>query len=244
LDLLTARRGVARRIGGETIRFPARFCRYYESDYEPETFAFLRENCRTGDAALDIGAHIGLFSVVIARLVGPSGRVLAFEPTPTTRKVLERTLRLNGLEDRVELRSEAVSSKSGTATFFDTGDLVSNANSLVATARHDGEIRVNTVSVDDLVDAGGLSVGCIKIDVEGAELDTLRGAARCLETQRPALALALHPEAIRHSGSSLDAIWALLEKLDIGVRHRGELVDRSWFCRQNDLFDVQCRSSS
>ena len=241
LDLLTARRGIARRIGGETVRFPPRVSRYYEADYEPETFVFLRETCRDGDVVLDIGAHIGLFSVVMARLVGPDGRVLAFEPTPTTRRVLEDTIRLNGLEDRVEIRGEAVSSKTGRAVFFDTGDLVSNANSLVPMPRHGGEILLDTVSVDEIVDARGLSVGCIKIDVEGAELDALKGAVRCLRSQRPALALALHPDAIRSAGASLDAIWELLDTLDLAVHHRQRLVNRSWFCRQDNLFDVQCR---
>ena len=72
LDLVMGGRGVRRLIGGEPFRFRARWSRYYSADYEPATFGFLREHCRPGDTVLDIGAHIGLFTVFLSRLVGPS----------------------------------------------------------------------------------------------------------------------------------------------------------------------------
>jgi FkbM family methyltransferase len=240
LDLVTLGRGVEREIGGERLRFPPRFCRYYEADYEPETFAFLRASCRAGDVALDIGAHIGLFTVVMARLVGPGGRVFSFEPTPTTREALERTVALNGCGDRTEVRAEAVTERIGHATFFDTDDLASNANSLVATDRHRCGFTVRTVSVDEFLSRLGLSAACIKIDVEGAELHALLGAEGTLARDRPALALALHPRALRLGGGSLEEIWRLLERHRLEPRHRGRRVDGEWFCRQSDLFDVQC----
>ena len=240
VDLVTVGQGVRRRIGGETIRFPPRFCRYYERDYEPETFAFLRKSCRKGDVALDIGAHIGLFTVVMARLVGPKGRVFSFEPTPSTRAVLERTVRLNHCDDRAEVRPEAVARTSGRSEFFDTADIVSNANSLVPTDRHRAGFTVDTVSVDDFVAARALPVSCLKIDVEGAELDTLQGAERTLGTERPAVALALHPAAIQRSGGNLRDVFRLLASLRFEVRHRGRVVDEDWFCSQDGLFDVQC----
>jgi FkbM family methyltransferase len=239
-DVLTLGRGIPRRIDAETIRFPPRFCRYYEADYEPETFRFLRRACRPGETILDIGAHIGLFAVVIGRLVGPTGRVFAFEPTPGTRRVLERTVRLNGCEAWVEVRPEAVSGARGRAEFHDTEDLGSNANSLVATRRHSSSIPVDTIRVDDFVAERGLTVSCLKIDVEGAELGVLEGARATLRRDRPAMSLALHPEAIRASGASLRAIWQLLDDHEYRVARGGAEVQGEWFCRQEDLFDVQC----
>ena len=105
LDAVTPGRGVVRNIGGERIRFPAKWSRYYEAGYEPETFRFFRDNLKPGDAVLDIGGHIGLFAVVTARLVGPDGRVFSFEPTPFTRNVLEEVVDLNNYTDRVEVRA-------------------------------------------------------------------------------------------------------------------------------------------
>lgn len=245
VEVMTAGRGVPRRIGGEVIRFPARWSRYYESDYEPETFRFLREHCRRGDIVLDIGAHVGLFSVVTGRLVGPEGRVFSFEPTPGTREILERTVQLNCLEDRIEVRGEAVSRSSGTATFYETGDPGSNANSLVAsTNRHRHGIRVETTSIDDFARSRSIVVNCLKIDAEGNELAVLQGGERTLREQRPAIALALHPSALHAAGGSLAQIWTLLEEGGMAVTAGGRSLDREAFCSREELFDVQCRPVS
>jgi len=240
LDRLTGGRGISRVIGGERVRFPARWSRYYESDYEPVTFDFLRRHCREGNTVLDIGAHIGLFSVLIARLVGASGRVFSFEPTPLTREVLRETIEINGCGDIVEVRAEAVSKTSGTATFFDTGDTVSNANSLVQTERHANGVSVETVTVDSFASDRDLFINCLKIDVEGAELDVLLGCERTMATQRPAMSLALHPMAMRQAGATLDQIWDVLREYRMAVTYLHRPVDRAWFVEQEDLFDVQC----
>lgn len=241
VEVVTGGRGVARTIGGESIRFPARFSRYYESDYEPETFRFFRERLKGGNVVIDIGAHIGLFSVVAGRLVGAPGRVFAFEPTPSTRDVLERTVQLNGLEDRIEVRGEAVARASGTATFFDTGDPGSNANSLVAsTDRHRHELQVGTTSLDDFVKARSIDVDFIKVDAEGNELDVLRGGEKFLREQRPAIALALHPNALRAAGGSLEDIWVVLEELAMHVSLDGKRLLQETFCSKEELFDVHC----
>jgi FkbM family methyltransferase len=241
VEVMTGGRGVPRRIGGEVIRFPARWSRYYESDYEPETFRFLRAHCGNGDIVLDIGAHVGLFSVVTARLVGLRGRVFSFEPTPGTREILERTVQLNGLQGRIEVRGEAVTRSSGAATFFETGDPGSNANSLVAsTNRHRHAILVETTSIDDFVSSRSIVVNCIKIDAEGDELAVIQGGERILREQRPAIALALHPSALRAAGGSLEQIWTLLEENGMVVTTGGRPLDREAFCAREELFDVQC----
>jgi len=238
LDAVTLGRGIERRIGGEPIRFPAKWSRYYEADYEPETFEFFRTHLKAGDVVLDIGGHIGLFAVVTARLVGASGKVFSFEPTPFTRGVLQQVVDLNGCGDVVEVRSEAVSSKRGETVFYDTGDDVSNANSLVRTERSKAEIRVPTISVDEFAAERGLTVNCIKIDVEGAELDVLIGAERTFREQRPVARLGLHPKFITQNGQSLDEIWERLADYKLAVIFDGESVNREWFVSQADLFDV------
>ena len=181
IDLCTARRGVNRMIGGESVRFPVRWCRWYATDYEPGTFAFLRAHCGRGDTVIDLGAHLGVFTVVMARLVGPNGHVFSFEPTPQTRRVLEETVRLNGCDTIVEVHGEAVAGATGTAVFYDTGDIVSNANSLVHTGRSREGLEVPTIRLDDFVAQRRISVACLKIDVEGAELELLRGPPDVLD---------------------------------------------------------------
>ena len=88
LELATARRGVPRTIDGQPIRFPARWSRYYPRTYDPRKTQFLLQHCRSGDTVVDLGAHIGLYTVLMSRAVGPSGNVIALEPAPDTFRVL------------------------------------------------------------------------------------------------------------------------------------------------------------
>lgn len=238
LDAVTFGRGIERTISGEKIRFPTRWSRYYEADYEPETFQFFRQYLRNGDTILDIGGHIGLFAVITARLVGQRGKVFSFEPTPFTRSILTELVNLNECQKIIEVRGEAVSSKSGKTIFFDTDDPISNANSLVRTERSKKEIPVTMISVDEFVKERGLIVNCLKIDVEGAELDVLRGAKETFTTQRPVARLGLHPPFITQNGQSLDDIWQILSDYKLNVRFEGKSVEKDWFCSQHELFDV------
>jgi FkbM family methyltransferase len=239
LEVLTAGGGIPRDVGGERIRFPPRWCRYYQRGYEPNTFRFLRAHCRPGQTVLDVGAHLGLFSVVMARLVAPGGRVISFEPTSFTRRILERTVRLNGLAGVVEVRGEAVTGRTGVADFFDTGSPASNANSLVPADRVVGAKPVPTVSLDDFVGTHQIRLGCVKIDVEGAELDLLRGACKTITGQRPAVYLAVHPAAVCKAGGSLGDLWTLLASYKMNVYRDGVAVSEAEFNAATDLFDVE-----
>ncbi len=237
-DAVTFGRGIKRRIGGVEIRFPAKWSRYYESDYEPDTFAFFQKYLKRGSNVLDIGAHIGLFAVVSAKLVGKSGKVFSFEPTPFTREVLIDVVSLNGCSGIVEVRGEAMSSKCGKAVFFDTGTEISNANSLVKTDRSQKQIEVDLISVDEFVSLHGIQVDCLKIDVEGAELEVLRGARETFLNGRPVARLGLHPPAIAQNGQTLGEIWDVLESYQLRVELGGKPVGKEWFCDQPEIFDV------
>jgi FkbM family methyltransferase len=230
---------VRRIISGESIRFPARWSRYYPADYDAPKFAFLRAHCQPGDVVLDLGAHIGLFTVFMANQVAPSGRVYSFEPTAFTRRVLEETIGLNGCESVVEVRPEAVSRGQGEATLHDTGDPLSNANSLISLARGKREQRVQTIGVDGFVEERALTVRCMKIDVEGAELDVLEGAARTINRCRPAIEVELHPAALRSAGHALSDVWALCDRYNLAVFCEARPVDEAWLLGRAEAVDVQ-----
>lgn len=238
LDATTSHAGIKRMICGESLRFPVRWSRYYETDYEPETFQFFRKNLKPGDTVLDIGAHIGLFSVLTSRLVGDGGKVYAFEPTPFTRGVLQEVIRLNGCDGNVEVLPEAVADKAGTTYFFDTGTEVSNANSLVQTERSMEKIEIPVTSVDAFVAERGITINCLKIDVEGAEYDLLKGAKKVLTEHRPIARLGLHPESMSANGHSLEMIWEILEHYKYTPEYNGSPISKQKFCSQPTLFDV------
>src|SRR5918911_4180913 len=166
LDLATARRGIPRRVNGEVLRLPPEVSRYYPAVYEPETHAFIVRHTAPGTLAIDAGAHIGLFTVTMARSVGPRGRVASFEPTETNARVLGRTVALNGLDGVVACRQEALAAERGFAEFYVDEHAASNANSLVRRATAVGAVRVPTVAVDDVAAEHDVPVSCIKVDVE------------------------------------------------------------------------------
>lgn len=238
IDFATLGRGVSRHIGDLEIKFPARWSRWYDKNYEPETFAFLRQNLKAGATALDLGAHMGLFSVVMSQLVGKQGRVFSFEPTPSTRNVLKEVVKINGCDHNVEVRSEAVSRQKGKLFFYDTGNEVSNANSLVQTERSLSKIEVNTISLDEFAAEQNLKIDCLKIDVEGAELDLLEGAKKVFAEMRPVALLSLHPVSIKANNQSLENIWDVVKSYNMHVIYEGAETSKESFCEHDGLFDV------
>lgn len=143
-----------------------------------------------GGVFVDIGAHVGYYTVLASLLAGPQGKVIAFEPTPRTRE--ELTFNTAGLGN-VEIVPMAAWHTSARLKLEDFGWRQSSFNSVVA-ARVDGDpisetIEVDAVAVDDWLEAAGLVPSFIKIDAESAELQVLQGLRRTLERHRPILSL-------------------------------------------------------
>jgi FkbM family methyltransferase len=240
LDARHGFRGVPRTVNGEAIRFPARWSRYYPSAYESAKTAFLRERAPKGATALDLGAHIGLFSVQLARSVGPSGRVVSFEPAPRTAAVLRRTIRCNDLTSVVSVRQVAVSGarRRGEVELFETGDECSNASSLVRTDRTRDSVRVAATTLDDLVDDERLTVAVMKIDIEGAELEVLEGAPVLLSHQRPAMTIEVHPLELRASRRDPREVFDVLADHGYALTEGVRPLDRASFDRAG-CFEIQ-----
>lgn len=239
VDRMTFRRGIRRTYGGHSLRLPVRHVRYYQADYEPALFQFLKQNLKAGNTFWDCGAHFGLFSVIASRFVGPNGRVLAFEPMPSVREVLAEVVSMNEAMN-VFVRPEALCDRVGEAIFYVTGNESSNADSLIRQTRHIGGITVSASTVDAMAKELGARADLMKIDVEGAELALLKGARGVIEEYRPVLFLSLHPAAIANSGTTLTEVFDLLEEYGFRTFWRAQPVDRRWFESQAGLFDVEC----
>lgn len=175
--------------GGETIRVDPD---YRHLAWNAEEYHALKRATREGATVLDIGANVGSYTLLFARWVGATGRVYAFEPAVASRAGLERHLSINGLSDRVTVRAEAISDRSGAASFLDAG---THGDNRLVPAATPGTASVLALGIDELCEALGLSPDVIKIDIEGAELAALRGARRTIAARGPALALfvELHP---------------------------------------------------
>jgi FkbM family methyltransferase len=200
--------------------------------YEAEEIQFVRRLLEPGDVAIDVGAHIGFFTMQMADAVGAAGRVFAFEPFDANADLLERSVAENRFADRVTFARAAVGASIGSATLtFPLETLNSGGAYLLrdGTAPLAGNLQttVPLVSLDSLAPAR--PVRFIKMDVEGAEPQVVRGAERLLREDRPTILSELHPTQLaRASGSSAAAFLDQMKAL--GYRAQtiaGAPIDRA-----------------
>jgi FkbM family methyltransferase len=149
--------------------------------------------------------------------------VFAFEPLPANFRILEENMRLNDIQN-VIVRREAVSDRSGKIRF----DFPHEEPSLVAGPTVEGDdlgtFQVPSISLDDFVRQIGHSVEFVKMDVEGAETDVLRGAAETLRTFHPSLVIELHHDLPQNG---LHPAIPLLKELGYQIQWLNELEYRS-----------------
>ncbi|MEX2582353.1 MAG: FkbM family methyltransferase [Gemmatimonadota bacterium] len=159
--------------------------RVLTGSYEQEHTRLFERWVEPGSHVLDVGAHVGYYTLLSARLAGPEGRVCAFEPDPRNCAHLRRHLAINRLAN-AEVVQGAVSNEDGVARFrFGSGSGTGHLSD-------DGTIEVETLSLDAFCGLRGLQPDFIKIDTEGAEVRVLEGARRTLLAHRPAIVLSTH----------------------------------------------------
>ena len=214
LHLCYGRRGLVRVLNGqEPIRIrPAH--RYAAEHYEPAVFNYLKQKIRPGDRVLDVGAHVGIFTVLLARWSGPSGHVFAFEPTPVTRAALTDHLHLNGVEDRVTVCPLAVSDNEGKSFVYTVSNSPENTLSPVhGRLTNASAIAIEMTTIDAFCARRQICPDLIKIDIEGFELHALRGAKRTLTKHRPVVVVELHPMNWPEIGVDRRQVAELLKEL-------------------------------
>jgi FkbM family methyltransferase len=154
----------------------------YELSKQKRLMEFLQE----GSVVYDIGANAGIYTLLSSECIGRTGHVHAFEPLPENLAFLERHIKMNRRQN-VSVHPLAVSSNSEKLRFARTGSRFTGHIDC------DGDLEVNTVSLDEFVfDARNQAPTLMKIDVEGGELNVLRGAQRLLAVSPPVIFLATH----------------------------------------------------
>jgi FkbM family methyltransferase len=194
---------------------------------EPDMQTALRLLAQEGMVVYDIGANVGFFSVLMARLVGPTGQVFAFEPLPENVRQIQYNARLNEFANiRVDLA--AVGDEEGTAAFrvtdfSTTGKLRAIGNVGVQV----DEIPARTRQLDGMVFRAEIPApSLIKMDTEGAEVAILRGAQQILQKARPILLIEVH--------STNDEVTDILERHNYSVHVLGSPQSprfAHWNCR-------------
>lgn len=172
---------------------------------------FLENFLKPGSIVLDVGANIGVYTLVFARAVTSSGKIYSFEPVSKNLKIIRETLKFNNVSN-VALMPIALSDKRGEAEIFLNSQ--SGLSSFVETERGTicGKEKVKCETIDEFVKKENLPrLDFIKIDVEGFEGHVLKGGLNALKKFKPALFVELDPKNFKPQGFSQKEIvkWLL-----------------------------------
>lgn len=168
-----------------------RFRSFVYGTWEPEVTRVLTWAVRPGMTVIDIGAHIGYHTLLFAKCVGPSGRVFSFEPIPENFSLLRKNVELNNLT-QVRMLNQAVFSRAGEITISVPDDLPNSGNGSVCLDKGMRQLHVSAVSLDAFCEEFSIRPDILKMDVEGAEYEVLRGAERVITQFLPKLMIELH----------------------------------------------------
>lgn len=167
--------------------------------YEPKETSILSGLVRSGDIALDLGANIGYYTLLLARLVGPEGTVYAFEPDPASFEILQRNVEENGYAN-VRLERRAAAHRSGEMHFY-RSSFGSLNHGIVGSASGSEIVPIEAITLDGYFASEPISFGFVKMDIQGAEGLALEGMSQCLErSKRVTMLTEFWPTGLEGSG--------------------------------------------
>jgi FkbM family methyltransferase len=209
------------------------------SRWELPTAWALKSMLRPGQTFWDIGAFVGWFSLFARTLIGGNGRIVSFEPAPDMFALLTRNL--SGLANAKAIHcgignTDAIApfpaqGWPGGATSFVEAVTRINAPCLPSTPIE--HVLVPIKPVDTLILELGSTPDVLKIDVEGYELEVLRGSRGLLASRKPAIVMEIHPPQLRLSGGSEDELFEILSR----GGYAWEIIERN----PNSLYTVAAR---
>lgn len=201
--------------------------RLARGDHEADIQQRLAELVQPGWSVWDVGSSLGFFTLILARLVGPSGKVVAFDPDQALVARLSRHVRLNGLTN-VDIETVAVWSTSGQVSF---GIAAEDEDRIHGQVGKPGAL-VPATTLDELADRLG-PPQLVKIDVEGAEEDVLLGGLELMRTHAPVVLCEVHPdrgaapERLTNVRRLLESCGYVAEHIDPGADPTHLLARRS-----------------
>jgi FkbM family methyltransferase len=222
---------------------PKRFIPTFQSyiisgGWEELTTGVFKEVVKEGDVVVDLGANIGYYTLLAARLVGKKGKVYAFEPEPLNHGLLLKNIELNGYDNVIAV-PKAVSDVSGKVKFFldgkDTG-----AHSIYQPDDNKECIEIESVTLDKFFEGKNQRVNVIKMDVEGAEMAAFSGMRRIIEqNENLKVFVEFYLPAITSSGGSpQEFIRRLLEDYHFSILALGDYTEDKKYLKINNADEL------
>jgi len=215
---------------GAQVHFPKNSLAFREACeqdvFEAANVRLLLAFVRPGTWFFDVGANIGLMSLPVLRYI-PDCRVMSFEPSPNALPWLAQTIERSAYRDRWTLLPKAVGVMEGKTQFSLAAQQNSLYDGLKSTNRVEsvGQVEVEMTTLDKCWrDFGSPQVSVIKCDVEGAELEVLKGASACLASQRPHVILEWNQTNIQAYGHDAGALLELAREFNYALHGVPSLV--------------------
>ncbi len=180
--------------------------------YEPVETALIKKLIKPNYVVLDIGANIGYYTLMLAKLVGETGKVYAFEPEPRNYHILQQNIEFNNLKN-VHVHNTAIAEKSGTSTLHLCDTNRGMHRIYESQWCKEGTVNVPMTAIDDLIEYADF----IKMDIEGAELGALKGMKILLKKHHPTILMEFHPPSILEYGAQPKEIFDFVVGLDYVV---------------------------
>jgi len=194
------------------------FMFFFKRPYEENERKFVQKFLKLGMTFFDVGANQGFYTLLAAKQVGQDGKVFSFEPVPSQIKKLRKNIKINRFRN-VTTEPLAIGSKSGRLNMY----VCSNGDEALSSLRVPAKdayspkeiINVQVTTLDDYVDESKiLSVDFIKIDVEGGELEVLKGAAGILKNMRPVIMCEVQDKRTAQWGYRASDICKFVDQYD------------------------------
>lgn len=186
----------------------------WNKGFEHRTVKLMKEVVKEGMVVIDIGANIGMYTLLLSKLVGAKGKVYAFEPDSKTFKILQKNVEMSGYSN-IEMLQLALSDTSTFVTLKKPDDSLGDAFHYiqkVESGTNDNDI-VQAITLDEFLENKRIrEVGFIKIDIEGAEFLCLKGAEKLLSNEKPFIVSECYEDYLNRFGNSLSDIIVLMDK--------------------------------
>ncbi len=215
------------------------FAIYLTGKFEHRTVNAIAKFINPGDTVIDIGANIGAHTLPLARLVGSNGRVIALEPTCFAHDKLCANVALNSeLSPQITIDQVMLVGTSETVlepALYSSWPLAPDQQEH---SKHGGKAMSTagalTVTLDDYIDSKKIeSVNLVKLDVDGFEVEVLRGGATFFQRQHPVIIMELAPYTLEERGESVEELLSLLD--GAGYRLSDQETGKPLSCDPADL---------
>ena len=184
------------------------FMQYYRNDYEPQVTSLFKSIIKKNMAVIDVGANLGYYTLLAAKLVGKNGKVISFEPDPLAFKGLKKNVQMNKCNN-VEIFNLAVSDKNEKRAFnSDIDGLGGSAFLYEYNIQTKNNIIVDAISLSSFLHD---KPDIVKIDVEGAEVEVIKGLGRLLDEDIKIIC-EVHPNLLSSMGYKVSEIEEILYK--------------------------------